>query len=336
MKYLPLFFLLLISCTRNQQGKTFIDANPQADSERIFEDLTVVDSINLSRELKILNEGNDLDINDKWLIFKESMVNVIWVLNKNNLKQFYNISFSEGRGPGEFLNMRDIIVFNNELFITDDSQRKIVQVDIDGRLINEYKVELDADRIDFDSNGHLIIQSMFGNEYVYNLLELGGEVLRGFEKRNNDLHILMYGGLMKSYKGSLYFGGFSEPLIKKYSIETGNLLFSRSVINNYESKYNYATNEAGEFIAMAFTPAAIFAISGFDVFNEYIYVTNHHDGDYDNKIIDIYSADNGNYVKSYKTSRHPVSDGLAVDEKFIYSIEMNKKADKFWIVKYKR
>lgn len=147
---------------------------------------------------------------------------------------------------------------------------------------------------------------------------------------------MMYGGVIASHGNSMVFAGYSEPILKKYSLDRGELLFSVNIIDDYDSSYNYVTSESGEYMSMGFSPGALYAVSGLDVIDDFIYTTNRHNGERNNNFIDVYSQSDGTYLESYSLVNYPVSAGLAVDGDYIYSIEMEADAQKYWLMKYNR
>ncbi|MDZ7715126.1 MAG: hypothetical protein U5J95_02820 [Balneolaceae bacterium] len=77
---------------------------------------------------------------------------------------------------------------------------------------------------------------MPGLEYLFYEVERteGTSVVRRkFQDQSNDMNILAYGGSITVHNQSLYFGGSSEPLIRRYDLssEEVELVFSRAVID---------------------------------------------------------------------------------------------------------
>lgn len=63
--------------------------------------------------------------------------------------------------------MRDLAVSSDEIFISDTRQQKVVRVDFQGNLIEEYRDISGPDRIEYIGNEQILIQSIIGNEYIY-------------------------------------------------------------------------------------------------------------------------------------------------------------------------
>jgi len=149
------------------------------------------------------------------------------------------------------------------------------------------------------------------------------EITRQFQKRSDKIEILAYNGSITYNNQSLYFAGYSEPLIRRYDLsgEEPELVFSRAVIDDYNSENNYRKMErtAGGSRFWMFTQDAKFSSEDIAVDDNYLYSVRHHNDEEGYKYLDIYDVEDGSYRGSFSLLHYPSE--IAVDEDYIYTLE---------------
>lgn len=187
----------------------------------------------------------------------------------------------KGKGPGEILNLNISLLKAGKDFIAvyAQNEKKTALYDLNGNFEEEFL------------NGGYEVRSMAmadkqtyyfeiypGLGYLF--LEVGrkpkhrSSIRRRFQHQSKKINILAYTGKIVYHNGSLYFGGYSEPLIRRYDVSDKKvkLVWSRSVIDAYNSKNNYQKPKKGsEFDFFGYTKNAQFASWDIAVDDNYVY-----------------------------------------------------------------
>lgn len=332
MKYsIPILLIFLIGCQNKETSFIWSDKD-NASLERSFQEVIIEDSLDLDE----LEKFSILDLiqDENYIFILVGGDNEILRVQKNDFQMYHNIAFKEGRGPGEILAINDYDVNNSFLMIFDQEQQKIVFFDKQGNFVKEFVVEdVVIDRIKFLDNDKLLTYSMRMNEYQFHIIDFQGTVHNSFNRLDPELNFLMYSGDIFVENEHFYFAGYSEPILKKYSLENEEQIYSVSVIDAYESSANYIQSESGGFNMTGYAPGALYASLGVAVDNNKIYTTPHHNDTPGYNYIDIYDTENGQYLSSFQLKHYPKLRGIQVENNHIYSIESRSNYN--WLLKYR-
>jgi len=333
--YFGALYIIAMSCAAENSSneKTindFLQKDSQSIQERILKnDLNaiyeiVLDSIDVYGPYEFRGFGNNLFI-------RESPK--ITITQKNKLDEYYSIPVKKGSGPGELERLIDFDVSEKHIALLDPSRLKVVVLDHQGNLEHEYVLEdIRPERLIFYGHETFVIYSTIGSTYSFNILDFKGDVKNRFVKLidNNVGNSLKVTGRIKAYRNHIYFVGYSESIIKKYDMN-GDLIFSRSTIDDWPSEANYVTFEGGENIVGArYSPGALFAFFNFDIWSDYLVTIPHHNGDSEFKYLDIYHRNDGDYLGTLKTEGY--ASDVVVDGHHIFTME--RTTDQRTIKKY--
>lgn len=330
MRYLIGLLIVLTSCTNESlDEKSFNWAKEvNEDDERFFEIVEVKHKINLT-DLE-LDGAYDLKVSDDNVVFKTAGDKEIAIFDKNNLEDYYTLEFPEGRGPGEVLGINDYEVFEDQIFLADNNQSKILIFDLDGVLIKEFIVpKIYLENISVLNENTILNYSMGVKEQMFNIFKTDGKMVTSFIEHEPDFKFMMYTGEIHAEDNNIYFSGYSEPIIKKYSIEEEELKFSVKVIDSYNSQDNYLDFANGQ----GFTEDALYNTIGMDAFGDILVNVPRHNDRSGYKYIDFYSNEDGEYLKSIEMIGYPDTDGIQIDSEYIYSLEMDTSRIS-WLVMY--
>lgn len=220
--------------------------------------------------------------------------------------------------------------------IVERSQSKIVQLDYEGNLIQEFRTEeLAPHRISLAPDRSINIlyesgQSENKNRILENLSLDGESNFEIQEGEINGFNPFVTEGQVKNYKDALYYIGYYEPFIKKYS--EGELIYSRKTIDNYDTSANYMTMASGEERIFGLTPATLISSNDFDVKGELLFIISNSNGDSGFSFIDVYNKETGNYLESFRTLDRAINLNVYEDEDAILTIEYSE--ERFLFRKY--
>ncbi len=302
-----------------KSGESFFDKTAQQLNDRVFlGELKPVKSQNLD-SLDII-ASSFLKSNHDHLFLSSGRLKKIFVIDKEDLSRDYTISIDEGRGPGEVVGFNDFDVSSNFIAIVDNPGLKILILDAKGNFVNEYfpKEGARPARVALVGDDNILVYTPITPEFLFNTSDLEGNTISGFSKLG-DLaghNALKYTGRVVVKNNHLYFAGRSESILKKYNID-GDLIFSRTTVDDWPDNINYVVFEAGEGqIGTSYSEGALFAFNNFDVWDNFIVTIPHHNGDPDYKYLDIYSRSDGNYLGTLTTDEFPYD--ITIDDEFIY------------------
>lgn len=327
----------ICSCNNDVKYESFILKEPLNSLKgRNFKELPVHDKLDLNKiDLFYVLK---LETDKEKLFFQNGDGLEIFVLNKGNLdlSEVRKITFSKGKGPGELLSITDYDVFDDKIYISDRQQGKISIFGLNGNLYEEFIVPaVLIDRLQVVDHDRILTFSLKSGEHAFNIVNTSGEVMDSFVKTEADLHYLMYSGDIHYNDKSLYFVGYSEPILKKYDLQNKNLIYSVNTIKDYSTEGNYVIFESGTYSSSSYTSAALYNSLGYTVYNNSLYMTRHHNGEFGSKYLDIYGSNTGEYMLSHKLEHYPRGYGVVIDDHHIYSLEQSE-GDKEWLVVYNR
>ncbi len=325
-----IFFSLLIFISCKEKKKNFLSKEVQKTDQRIIKGtLAAVDSVDLA-EFNIY-DAYSIKMNQTHLFVKDAKDFKIVAITKGDFDRHYTIGLKEGKGPKEILQLQSFDVTDSSLVILDERQDKILTFELPNVFIKEFKLkEVMAHRIRILNNkSYIIFAPMIGSKYLFNLMNINKGTLRRFENVPSQHNPLVYEGYINTQNNNIYYAGFSEPLLKKYSSD-GELVYSVATIDNFNTEANYIKTDGGAM--MGYTPAAQFSTEGFNIYQSYWIVIPHKNGDQISTHLDIYNEHNGHYIGTLDGLK-PGTRSLQVDNKFIYAVSTN--GEKFMLTRYK-
>lgn len=340
--HLLMALLLLASCTETQSEEygDFTEKKPQAETERTVRELVAVDSLTIAQDIPELSLSY-LELSGS-SIFSRSDEHLV-KLDKQDLSRVQAITIPEGRGPGEVPNFRvtTFTVGDGVLVFYDRNTQKIMLYDLNGTFREEFLVggfQIRGMEI-ADAETYLFqVMPTPGREYIFfEVARKGNEstVSRRFQESTEGDNLLAYGGNLAYRGGALYFAGRPEPVIRRYDVtgDSVRLAWSREVIDGYDSENNYETPEdQGNFVSWRYTDQARFASEDIAVDDRYLYSVRHPNDREGYQYLDVYSAENGDYLVSFSLRHYPQH--LAVDGEHIYTIEAS--GDLNHLIKYEK
>lgn len=242
--------LLILSCNsqNNEADKsnpTVIDITNVSDSvENHFYDINY-----LSLEFKEnypIGSINKVIVNDTIIYIMDKQTKSIFIYNKSG--KFISVIAKHGKGPGEFLSISDINIYNNKLYVLVN-MGKLSQFDLKGIWISETKLKFYASEFQINEKGILFLNNFNSKDnYCLRLCSDDGNIRKKFLPYEKEFNIIRLKPLNQS--ASLN-NGFSVILpygdaiykITNNEIEQGFLIksnfriLSSGVIKN-ENIYN--------------------------------------------------------------------------------------------------
>lgn len=322
-----LFLLLVIaSCSSNhtnQEEGDFFSKREQVKKERRFTArMQAVDSLNLSGYGAY--RGSIVRVDDQRIYVSASDLGMVVAINKRDPSSYYLIGNGKGQGPGEISGFSDFAV--DEQHIVFPRPHRVITWSKSGALVQDMQVDPRVRRLRPLANDRFLIFSTLTMDYLFNILDGEGAVVRSFEKAGREASLsLKYEGRIDVDERYVYYAGYSESLIRKYTLE-GELVYSVATIDNYPSELNYVTSEAGgNSVLMGYAQTALYATLGIAVYGTYLLVHPAPDRNQDVPDLlafDVYDASDGKYLETYNLSGLPNS--FAVDDDHIYTVETDR------------
>ena len=237
-KLLPLLFVtFLFSCSSKENKKSTGDSMLESYNISINEDNS---NLNESVDFVILDDSceNGLFASISKLIVKNELIYIldevtssIYVFNMDGkfVKKIKHI----GRGPGEYIRIRDFNVDNNCLYIYDDRTRKLLCYDLQGdKILHEYSTSFFARAFYILTNGDfLYILPKDQNHKQIVVTDTTGNLKNeflDFEKDDLDIHT-RHSLLQETSLGIVY----SKPESNSFyllSKENGDILKQYNII----------------------------------------------------------------------------------------------------------
>jgi hypothetical protein len=338
-----LTLLTLFYCTNSarQEYRIFPDKSPQESTERSTTDLTLVDSLHITEAFDSWTLS-DIKLSEASIFAK--LEDRIIKLNKENLSTEDTLTIPEGRGPGEVVNSNEVRfdIGNKGLAVYDRNASKTALYDLNGNFREEFlngaypvrKMVMADEQVYY-------IQLFPGSEYLFYEVKRKkseSEITRRFQKQSDNIEILAYNGSITYHNQSFYFAGYSEPLIRRYDLsgDTTELVFSRAVIDDYNSENNYRKPERSSNVQVwDYTDEAQYASRDIAVDDNYLYSVRHHNDEEGYKYLDIYDVEDGSYRGSFSLQYYPTE--IAVDENHTYTKEFkNGELEQKYLMKYEK
>ncbi|MCC5925654.1 MAG: hypothetical protein JJU41_03755 [Bacteroidetes bacterium] len=332
-RQLSLLFCLLyfIGCNPHDESSSFWDKSEQTANTRIISgSFEVTDSLNLNERFGILNPTR-LHQNEDFFIIADrpsSDYALIYIITKSSLSLHQTIRISYGRGPGEVepQSLRSLAVNQGNVLLSDMNQQKIVRFDLDGNFIHEVVTDFFiSGKNAFRSDGLMLLFSnpirYLGNPLFF-LINTDGQPEGTFGDINEQdfNHLSLYGYLDIDEHDNLYYAGFAEHIIKKFSPQ-GEELFSVGTVGNPESDFNYISSVSGETLRiMGYAEGAYYSATHLFVCGDFLCVEHAGDVDFEpSSYVDLYDRDDGTYQFSYIRPTHRAR-GMLMSDGFYYTL----------------
>ena len=245
-------------------------------------------------------------------IYRGNLVTEVVELNK--------IAGRKGSGPGEFEDISDIQVLNNSILISDENRARLNKFSLEGEFEKSYAGKnFQIHRFVALNLNHVITLSFLKGEYVIKVIDTEKDyVKQNFLKKDNDLSPIVYEGKIAANKnGEIFYSGFSEPVLIKFS-EDEEKQFSVDHVDSYSSLTNYIKMDTGNgFSSYRYSPTAEFYTISSAYFNDMVCILVKRGED---KYVDFYNSDNGKYQYSIEVSSKAIE--LDVDEGDLFILNL--------------
>jgi len=317
-RFTILFAIIFISCGSDKSVRLytdFFDHDKQPVSERTFRDGSEPYHILNFSEMELFRPGN-LDQNGTHLFLTDLADKAVIKVSKKNPADVQVFRLKEGKGPGEVLSVQGFAVNNEKIVIGDQSNKRLVIMNTDGSHTADVPVRFNPTNIKLTNDNRIISFNPIQQPHLIMVYNSEGDSLKAFGPEKPGIESSMkYSGYFRYAEESIYFTGYSESIIRKYNTD-GDVQFSRSTIDNYDTSNNYENRSTGQFRAFGFSDDAVFSSRQLAVYDDLLFLIPHHNGDSTRKFIDIYNAENGAYKESIRLD--VFARDLAVDEQHLY------------------
>lgn len=323
--------IVLAGCSEDRpEFQNFLDREVQSQAER--------EVSSLGNPVEILN-FSDFDIYSPGTLEQNStdlfMINFgsysIIKLPKNNFESPEIISFGEGSGPGELQSLQSLAVGVERLYAGDPRQRRIVVTDTDGAYIRDIEARFSPDNLVYADKDLLLNYNAHQQDNLFTFYDIPSDSVSGFEEIDFGFNeVMKYPGYISINQSSIYFAGYSEPMLRKYSWD-GELQFSKATVDNFDTSNQYEERTMGDNRIVTFSEDALFSSMDLSQKGDHIYLIPYHNGNSDHKFIDLYSSVNGRYLKSFSLEYYPRK--ITTDDDFIYLLAQDGEDN--LLVKYR-
>jgi hypothetical protein len=327
---------LCSACNSEQTIKnadTFLAGKAQTAESRIFADkISAPGEIASLDSLRLLNPFSIVASNDQVIVHNGPPNTKFWVANTKNLSNNFTFG-SPGRGPGEYLNPIDIeFSADGSIYVLDSRLRRLDKWSATGEIIESKVFEtLDPYRMALaEVSNDLYIFTPPRNQ-LFHRYDRDYNYDSSFQSSSDSLRIflrsVLLSGEITSDSNGLYYAGYGNHFLKKYSFD-GELLFSRKMIEEMQPP-SIITEKTGDGngamlrISDDFKPAARTLMSYQDkIF--VLYLGN--DSNLMGRTVDVYNSDSGDYLYSLQIStKDRRADYIDIDSNgTIYSLEFDK------------
>ena len=323
---------LIIGCNKQNVQQSFWDRTEQtAQSRSIVGSIEVSNSVNLKERFGMVNPRRLLQNQDFFIITDQvsTVYSHIYIISKEELTVHQNIRITHGRGPGEInmQSLRNVAVNHSYLMISDMNLQKIVLYDLDGNFINEVLTDFFMfGNNQYRSDDLMVLFSNplnFNGNPLFSIVNSDGQRVDTFGDINEQdfNHYKAYGNIAIDKKDNIYYAGFAEHFIKKWSPD-GQLLFSIGTVENPESEFNYISSMHGDdFRIMGYAEGAFYSTAHVFLCEEYICIEHAGDVDFEPSVyLDMYSKEDGAYQFSYTRPSHRAG-GLLFTDGVFYGLQ---------------
>jgi len=285
----------------NTSSYSFLSRQPQNVEARRFEpvpsprDSVETGAINLFGPDFLYIRAGTLYVDDY-----EGITSKVLALDGAALSPLRIIGREPGQGPGQ-VQRPFVLLSDSTIVFADENQRKIAQYDVSGRFVDEFRIPGVYPSDVTVLKDRLLVFTTSPRPYLFNWVNGKGDVVDGFQVADaTNTNTLKYTGSITSDAEHVYFVGYGEPLIKKYTAD-GEQVFSVTTVDNLPSEVNYMSFGSGEQHISRFTEHALHSSIGVEVFGPYLIVLPYNDIDGNvHRAIDVYSSEDGRYLKSYR------------------------------------
>ena len=248
MKKVFLYLLIIFFTYCNNKKENLIKSTDlieiDFDSTPEFNgDTSIIDSINYipletNENILIQNLTKILFVSSKFYLF-DYQTKTIYIFNKSG--EFINKVHRVGRGPGEYIDIMDFDVDNNEsLYLYDNYSSKVIILTKDLRYFKEYRLRSRFEEFAILDDKTLIVRNLYKNGRIssriatYNIADKKSVSILDVNAYNDDFNIVRFS------KFSFYESGnkiLFNPRFTKTIYEINNKLDNYLNINgSYPSK----------------------------------------------------------------------------------------------------
>lgn len=293
-----------------QQSIHLWDRNNQEDHERNFEELTKVKDINLDKfnifESSLLTVAENGDI----LTYDRAKGTLIRFAQSENYEKPHFLG-KKGSGPGEFKSPKDIkIDQQNNIWVSDFRQGRISVWNNNGDLVDSIVPSTGTPaNLAILTDGKFVILPVFpvDNKLFLNF-EKNGQLIESFQQIPLP-EITMSAGANLYFEGNintdgkfLFYSSFSEGVIRKYNLENGKLIFSRSTIEIVKTQIPDIEEVNPKITTAKRSKNTIYATRDMHVVDKKIYILFSGTEYSVSNLVDVYSSADGDYQYSFNLS----------------------------------
>ena len=322
---LSVFFYLLMGCNSGQNHKTqssspeideilldFYHAESQQRAGRIISGNVVFRNlINLSEEANIFRPSTMAYTGDT-VVFYDYSTNAL--IKVQEFKEITSMEVS-GRGPGEFLNPVDIKIHHREVYIADSRLAKVSVFDNELNLQKDKMLDFLPHRLAAYDEGFLLMNNNFDGEGLFILMDSNGEVTRKFEAGiSNPAAAFYVQGTIEYANSAFYYGSIGLGVLKKYDTR-GELIWTRQTIEDYKLTPMHISVDGDGMSRVRMHPDRKYRISDMLVNGDLIYVLHSGELRRSAQFLDVYDAENGEYLETWET------------EQRLFSITVNEQGE---------
>jgi hypothetical protein len=331
--YAKVVFLILIvfpnlGCNedyKKESSKNYFEGKEQSTKTNIVDSLRHITKLKLG-DLGIYKPG-DIDTYGNYVYISDIQKREVYKLEKKPFQVVDTLGNGRGQGPGEAVRIRFIDIKKGKITVPDVRNRKIMIFNTNGTLEKEIKTESFPPRKAELVNEGRILVSTDARPGVskFILLDRSGDILSSFINVKEGSNILMYNDDISVNDEKFYVTGFSEPILKKFSLN-GDLVFSRHTINDISTSNSYSKLNLGDNqTRYSYSSAALYSSYGISSNDDCLFVLPvHNTNGTTRKLIDVYESEGGDYIHSYWTRGNITN--LAIDQDdHVYALERINK-----------
>lgn len=318
MKYLyfSVTLILIAACSEPAvEFEHFLDKEPQAVTERSISSLGEPDAILNFSDHEIYSAGT-LEQNETQLFSINYGTFSIARMDKEDFSNLQLLSFSEGSGPGELQALQSIAVSNERVYAGDPRQLRIVITDVNGSYIEDLNTSFSPNGLFSIGENRLLNNAAHQQDHLFVMYDVERDSTNGFEEITFGFDdVMKYPGYLSADQDYIFYAGYSEPLLRKYSTD-GTLLFSRATIDNYDTSDQYVARTMGENRVVGFSDDAKYSSLDVAHHGDKFLVIPHHNGEAGFKYLDVYDASDGNYIETFLVDYNPRK--IVLDDEYLY------------------
>lgn len=215
------------------------------------------------------------------------------ILKFDSAGQFLKQIGQKGKGPGELLNPRHILIIKNSCIVNDTLNGRIQFFDENGKYVKTFKVFKGYYDIVVNDNGLIYATPLNNQPYLIDVLSKDGQLLYSFGRCMRfkyDQQQLNFCKLALNKKGELFVAFTYFPIVRKYS-QKGKLL-AEFRINHKAMKFQEEINLKRISARSKGKVGYVQVISAIKVYDDNFYILHNMPR------IEILEFDNGGRKKS--------------------------------------